>query len=166
MYHLGYLLSKDYVRTYSSMLTDVPPFLRILSVDEMNEYDILLLGGSDAGILLTEINRTDFDVVMKQAIENGLFYLGVSAGSMVAAGNLPFNLGYIKNPIEVHSEKGTTCGSLPHDGTIYLTDSQPFGLKGKQHRLLNKPYIVVNHTNKNDSECLNINALSFLHTVN
>jgi len=136
MYHLGYLLSRNYNRTYSSMVTDIPPFLRLLSVEELNEFDILLLGGGDAGILLNEINRTGFNEVMKPAVENGLFYLGASAGSMVAAGNLPNNLGYINNPIEVHCEKGTPCGNLPQEGTIYLTDSQAVWIDGEMAQII------------------------------
>lgn len=74
VYHLGYLLSKNYTRTYSSMVTNSPPLFRLLSLEEMNEYDVLLFGGGDAGILLNEINRTGFHEVIKQAVENGLFY--------------------------------------------------------------------------------------------
>ena len=33
---------------------------------------------------------------LKQAIENGLVYLGISAGSMIAAGNFAAGLGYLK----------------------------------------------------------------------
>ena len=33
---------------------------------------------------------------LKQAIENGLVYLGISAGSMIAAGNFATGLGYLK----------------------------------------------------------------------
>ena len=35
---------------------------------------------------------------LKQAIENGLVYLGISVGSMIAAKNFATGLGYLKNP--------------------------------------------------------------------
>lgn len=124
VYHLGFLLSKNYTRTYSADVTNVPPLFRILSVQEMNQYDLLVFSGGDASVLLSEINRTGFCEVIKQAVENGLFYLGISAGSMVAAGNFTDSLGFIKNPIFVHSEKGTPCGDLPQYGEVYLTDTQ------------------------------------------
>lgn len=92
VYDLRYILSKNYSRTYSSNLTQIPPIFRLLSVDDMREYDVLLFSGGDASVLLDEINRTGFNEVIAQAIENGLFYLGISAGSMVAAGNMPNNL--------------------------------------------------------------------------
>ena len=46
---------------------------------------------------LNEINRTGFSAHLKQAIENGMVYLGISAGSMIAAGNFATGLGYLKN---------------------------------------------------------------------
>jgi Peptidase E len=124
VYHLGYLLSKNYTRTYSSEVTNVPPLFRLLSVEEMNKYDMLIFSGGEASILLSEINRTGFHEVIKQAVENGLFYLGISAGSMVAAGNFSDSLGYVRNTIFVHCEEGTLPGDLPQDVEIYLTDTQ------------------------------------------
>ncbi|MCK5129666.1 MAG: Type 1 glutamine amidotransferase-like domain-containing protein [Clostridiales bacterium] len=124
VYDLKYILSKEYSRTYPINLDKVPSFFRLLSFDEINEYDVLFFSGGSANVLLDEINRTGFKEVVTHAVENGLFYIGVSAGSMVAAGNLPDSLGYIKNPVIVHCEKGTSCGDLPQDGDIYLTDSQ------------------------------------------
>lgn len=124
VYNLGYLLSKNYTRTYSSEVKNVPPLFRLLSVEEMNKFDMLIFSGGDASILLAEINRTGFHEVIKQAVENGLFYLGISAGSMVAAGNFSDGLGYIKNTIYVHCEEGTLSGNLPQDVEIYLRDAQ------------------------------------------
>ncbi|MBL4937772.1 Type 1 glutamine amidotransferase-like domain-containing protein [Clostridium sp. YIM B02515] len=130
VYDLRYILSKNYSRMHPLNLNNIPSIFRLLSVDEMNEYDVLLFSGGNASVLLDEINRTGFNEVAIQAVDNGLFYLGVSAGSMVAAGNLPYNLGYVKNTITVHCEKGTTCGNLPQQGEIYLTNTQAIWIYG------------------------------------
>ena len=123
MYHLGYLLSENY-NPHFRQSAETPPFLRLLSLCEMNKYDVLFLLGGDARFLMDEINRTGFNKTAKKAIDSGLFYFGVSAGSMVACGNFADSLGYVKNPIEVHCEQGTPCGVLPKEGEVYLTDTQ------------------------------------------
>ena len=136
VYDLRYILSKNYSRTYSSNLNQIPPIFRLLSVDEVREYDVLLFSGGDASILLDEINRTGFNEVITQAIENGLFYLGISAGSMVATGNMPNNLGYVSNPIVVHCEHGSPCGILPQNGEIFLTDTQAIWIDGDNAQII------------------------------
>jgi len=123
-------------RTYSSNVTNGPAQFRLLSIEEMQEYDVLLFGGGEASILLNEINRTGFNEVVNQAVENGLFYVGISAGSMIAAGNLANNLGYIKNPILFHCEKGTPCGNIPQEGEIHLTDSQAVWIDGSVSQII------------------------------
>lgn len=136
VYDLRYILSKNYSRTYSLNVNQIPPIFRLLTVDEMWEYDVLLFSGGDASVLLDEINRTGFNEVIAQAIENGLFYLGISAGSMVAAGNMPNNLGYVSNPIIVHCEHGTPSGDLPQNGEIYLTNSQAIWIDGNNIQIV------------------------------
>jgi hypothetical protein len=136
VYHLGYLLSKNYARTYSSEVTNIPPLFRLLSVEEMNQYDMAIFSGGDASVLLLEINRTGFHEVLKQAVENGLFYLGISAGSMVAAGNFPDSLGYVKNMVFVHCKEGTPCGELPQESVIYPTDTQAIRIHGNAAQIV------------------------------
>ena len=62
-----------------------------MRVEELNQYDIIVFCGGNATTLLNEVNRTGFSDPLKQAIENGLVYLGISAGSMIAAGILPMD---------------------------------------------------------------------------
>lgn len=136
VYDLRYILSKNYLAMNNLNLNYIPPIFRLLSIDEMNEYDVLLFSGGNASILLDEINRTGFNEVVRQSVDNGLLYLGVSAGSMVAAGNLPYNLGYVKNSISVHCEKGTSCGNLPQDSEIYLTNTQAIWIDGDNAQIV------------------------------
>jgi len=129
-YNLKYLLSKDYCRTYSNEVDNVPKDFRLLTIDELKEYDAIIFSGGDAGLLVNEINRTGFDSVLIDAVESGLFYIGISAGSMVAAGNFQTGLRYIENNIVVHCEQGTACGEIEQDKDIYLTNEQAVWIKG------------------------------------
>lgn len=124
IYHLGYVMSKEHPRAYTVGQVDISSIFRLLSLDEMKQYDAIYFCGGDPAHLLNEINRTGFDDILKQVVESGLFYIGVSAGSIIAAGNLPNNLGYLKNTMSVHCKNGTSCGKLPDTDEIYLTNSQ------------------------------------------
>lgn len=136
IYDLTLLISDGYKRTYSSYITDVPAQLRLMSTEELNQYDIIVFGGGNAGILLNEVNRTGFSEPLKQAIENGLVYLGISAGSMIAAGNFADGLGYLTNPLIPHAEKGISCGKVPKDGSIELADDQVVVIKGERQEII------------------------------
>ena len=130
VYHLGYLMSKKHPSAYSPEQADIPSIFRLLSPDEMRQYDAIYFCGGDPTYLLSEVVRTGFADILKQAVENGLFYIGVSAGSIIAAGNLSENLGYVHHNLAVHCEAGTPCGKLPDVDTIHLTDSQAIRLCG------------------------------------
>lgn len=130
-YDLALLLSNGYKRTYSSYVKDIPEQFRLMSVEELNKYDMIVLCGGNADTLLNEVNRTGFSEPLKQAIENGLVYLGINAGSMIAAGNFADGLGYLTNPIIPHAQKGIPCGEVPKDGLIELADDQVVWIKGE-----------------------------------
>ena len=136
LYDLALLLSEGYQRTYSGYIKDIPAQLRLMSVQELNQYDIIVFGGGNASILLDEVNRTGFNEPLKQAIENGLVYLGISAGSMIAAGNFTEGLGYLKNPLIPHAEIGISCGEVPKDGVIELADGQVVLIKGERQEII------------------------------
>lgn len=136
LYDLSLLLSAGYERTYSNYLQDIPAQLRLMSVAELNQYDIIVFCGGNAGTLLNEVNRTGFSNPLKQAIENGLIYLGISAGSMIAAGNFADGLGYLTNPFIPHAEQGIPCGEVPKDGPINLADGQVVLIKGERKEII------------------------------
>ena len=136
IYDLSLLLSADYERTYSRYVQYIPNQIRLMSAEELNQYDAIVFCGGDAGRLLNEVKRTGFSTPLKQAVENGLIYLGVSAGSMIAAGNFPDGLGYLANPIVPHAEKGTPCGEVPKDELINMADGQVIVIKGDQTEII------------------------------
>ena len=124
VYNLELLLSKDYNRTYSGYIKDPFPITRLLTLEETEAFDAVFVSGGDSSILCREMVRTGFDKVVAKAIMNGLVYVGISAGSMYAAGNLGKGLHIIDNPIIPHWN-GTKILELP-DGRdeIKLIDGQ------------------------------------------
>ena len=136
IYELSLLVSAGYERTYSKNVQNIPVQLRLMSVDELKQYDIIVFGGGDASRLLDEVNRTGLFVPLKQAIENGLIYLGISAGSMIAAGNFSDGLGYLPNPILPHAENGIPCGKVPLEEPIKMVDGQVIVIKGDRKEII------------------------------
>ena len=136
IYELSLLISEGYDRTYSAYIENIPASLRIMSSEELNQYDVVVFCGGDAAKLLNEIKRTGLENPLKQAIEHGLVYLGISAGSMIAAGNLPDGLGYLSNPILPHAENGISCSEVPQYGTIEMADGQVILIRGEQMEII------------------------------
>ncbi len=128
-YNLKFLLSKGYGRTYSAGAGCLPKEFRLLTAEELKEFDTVICGGG-AALLVEELNRTGFDAILQQAVEDGLLYVGISAGSMAAAGNFAAGLHFIENPLTIHCEQGTACGEIKGDGHIRLTDEQALWIEG------------------------------------
>ena len=124
MYNLELILSKGYKRTYSAYVTDGHILSRLINTEELKEFDAVFVGGGDAAVLCREMVRTGFDCVIEQAVNAGLVYVGISAGSMYAAGNLEDGLNIIPNSIIPHWN-GDKLTSLPIDNVeIKLADGQ------------------------------------------
>ena len=120
----GLILSKDYQRTYSTCVTDPYMLTRLLTIEELQSFDAVVVSGGDAAVLCREMIRTGFDRTIEKAINNGLVYVGISAGSMYAAGNLDDGLNIINNPIIPHWN-GTKIIELPDFGeAIKIVDGQ------------------------------------------
>ena len=99
VYNLELILSKDYQRTYSTCVTDPYMLTRLLTIEELQSFDAVVVSG-------------------------GLVYVGISAGSMYAAGNLDDGLNIINNPIIPHWN-GTKIIELPDFGeAIKIVDGQ------------------------------------------
>lgn len=124
VYNLELILSEGYERTYSSYVKDPFMVARLLNDEDMKMFDAVFVGGGDVSVLCREMVRTGFDKKLKIAINAGLVYVGISAGSMYAAGNFADGLHIIDNPIIPH-HNGTKLTELPNDRSeIRLSDGQ------------------------------------------
>lgn len=124
VYNLELILSKDYKRTYSAYIKEPYMITRLLTLEELKSFDAVFVSGGDSSVLCHEMVRTGFDRILKDAIYNGLVYVGISAGSMYAAGNLEDGLHIIDNPIIPHWD-GAEILELPSaSDKINLADGQ------------------------------------------
>ena len=105
---------------------------RQMDIGELGDYDAVYFCGGCEKHLMNKINEAGFGEVLMKAVENGLFFIGVSAGSMIASSSVENNLGVISNPLEPHCEEDITpCGKLPENNQqINLSDNQAVWIYG------------------------------------
>ena len=93
--------------------------------DELKAFDVIYFCGGRTSYLLNRINATGFrDSLLSYIRDNGLV-IGVSAGSIIFAGNLPDNLGLLDTKLDVHCDKSSFSGkvSFPPDENIRLSNN-------------------------------------------
>lgn len=105
-----------------------------MSREELMGYDAVYVCGGNTEYLLERINEKGFRNTLLLFIKQGGVYVGVSAGSLAAAGNLKGSLGILECPVRVHCEKGMeagpadveNCGEIRIDNrqAILVSDSQ------------------------------------------
>ncbi len=105
-----------------------------MSREELMGYDAVYVCGGNTEYLLERINEKGFRNTLLMFIKQGGVYVGVSAGSLAAAGNLKGSLGILECPVRVHCEKGMeagpadveNCGEIRIDNrqAILVSDSQ------------------------------------------
>lgn len=136
IYNLELLLSKEYKRTYSAYVGNPAMVSRLLTIEELSAFDAIFVSGGDSAVLCREMVRTGFDKVLKRAIDDGLVYVGISAGSMYAAGNLDNGLHIIMNPIIPHW-CGKKMTEITNSSTeIYLSDGQALYIENAEISLI------------------------------
>lgn len=105
---------------------------KTFDMEKIKDYDVVFLCPGDPGYLLNKINEMNFNESLKSFIETNGVYIGVSAGSDIAALNLPDGLGYLNATIECHSKEGHENGVLDTDSSpvVKLTDNQAIVING------------------------------------
>lgn len=97
---------------------------RGMDIEELQQYDVVYLCGGDGRYLLQRINDTGFNKSLMEFIQENGVVLGVSAGSVIFANNLPDNLGLIDTKLHVHCSEGDVSGkvSFPLNDDMWLTN--------------------------------------------
>jgi peptidase E len=111
---------------------------RAMTSEELSAFDTIYFTGGSPQYLLERINDSGFRVPLCDFVDNGGVYIGVSAGSIVAAGNLPNSLGYLKASLRVHCESGAVPGAFGNDATtlIDLTNAQSVVIRGCEYEII------------------------------
>lgn len=78
-----------------------------LNISISDEYDVIYLCGGDPMYLLKRIRERGFDKELESFIRHGGVVVGVSAGSMIFADDMPDNLGLLQCALDVHCSKDT-----------------------------------------------------------
>lgn len=102
----------------------------LLSYDEGKSYDAIYFCGGSPEYLLNCINTIGFHIVLNRLVDEGMLYIGVSAGSIVAADNLTNSLNYVDCFLDVHRQNGSPCGAFNKGDNVNLTDEQAIWILG------------------------------------
>lgn len=99
---------------------------QMMTIEEVEEFDVVYICGGDTKYLLKRVNEQGFNKVLIQYVKDDGIFVGVSAGSIIAAQNLKDNLGLINCYLSVHCEKGDTAGAIDLSDcpNICLTNNQ------------------------------------------
>lgn len=97
----------------------------VMDRKELSEYDAVYVCGGDSRYLLNKMNEMHFTKIIKDYVNNGGIYIGVSAGSYICSKGFEDNLGFLDYSLSVHCNKGTTPGRIGNNTThINLTNTQ------------------------------------------
>lgn len=96
-----------------------------METGELLQYDVVYLCGGKTQYLLQRINDTGFGRSLMEYIYADGVVLGVSAGSLIFANNIPDNLGLIDTKLDVHCGEGEVRGKLayPLKENVRLTNT-------------------------------------------
>jgi len=105
-----------------------------MAPDELRKYDVVYFCGGRTAYLLGRINDTGFRYPLLDYIAADGLVLGVSAGSLIFANNLPDNLGLIDTKLDVHCERGDAPGkvSFPLKPNMRLSNTAALILRSIQ----------------------------------
>ena len=110
-----------------------------VDVSISEEYDVIYLCGGDPTYLLRRICEQGFDKELKSFIERGGVVVGVSAGSIIFADDMPNNLGLLKCALDVHCSKDV-CEKA---GNYSLSRMERIRLGNEQAIIFEKDYFSI-----------------------
>ena len=68
---------------------------------DLSLYDMIYMMGGNTFYLLKKIRDTKFDIKLNEAINNGIVYVGSSAGSIILGNTIELALAYDKNDVNL-----------------------------------------------------------------
>ena len=106
---------------------------------DLSLYDMIYMMGGNTFYLLKKIRDTKFDIKLKEVINNGLIYVGSSAGSIILGNTIELALAYDKNDVKITDFTGLRLV----DGIIvpHANRKQEF-IKEKKEQYEDKIYAI------------------------
>lgn len=111
--------------TVFDLHTGMPP-------DKLRRYDVVYLCGGSTSYLLERINETGFNITLMDYIRADGMVIGVSAGSLIFANNLPGNLGLLDTRLDAHCPDGDAADQVgyPLKENVRLTNTRALVVRG------------------------------------
>lgn len=105
---------------------------------KLRGYDAIYFCGGSPEYLMKHIRRVRFAAPLRQFAEEGGVYVGVSAGSIVAAANMRSGIQLANCVLHVHCEAGEQPGEIPLASCpqVRLTNSQALWIAGQEAEII------------------------------
>lgn len=110
----------------------------LMDDETIAQYDAIYFCGGSSEYLMEAINKINFKPSLLKAVDNGLFFIGVSAGSMICSTSVVNGLEIFRNPLKPHcKEKVSENGTLPKEGEpVNISDNQAVWVDGNILRVI------------------------------
>ena len=72
----------------------------------INNFDVIYMMGGNTFYLMDMIRKNNFDEVIKKAIDNGIIYIGSSAGSIILGNSVKYALPFDENNVNLKDFNG------------------------------------------------------------
>ena len=72
----------------------------------INDFDVIYMMGGNTFYLMDMIRKYNFDTVIKKAIDNGIIYIGSSAGSIILGNSVEYALPFDENNVDLKDFSG------------------------------------------------------------
>lgn len=104
----------------------------LMDDETIAEYDAIYFCGGSSAYLMEAINRINFKPSLLNAVNNGLFFIGVSAGSVICSTSVDNGLEIFQNPLKPHCKENLSeNGTFPKEGyPVNISDNQAVWVKG------------------------------------
>ena len=66
----------------------------------INDFDVIYMMGGNTFYLMDMIRKYNFDTVIKKAMDNGIIYIGSSAGSIILGNSVEYALPFDENNVD------------------------------------------------------------------
>ena len=72
----------------------------------INDFDVMYMMGGNTFYLMDMIRKYNFDTVIKKAMDNGIIYIGSSAGSIILGNSVEYALPFDENNVDLKDFSG------------------------------------------------------------